>query len=78
MIIVLKLLIVIAVVNLLRSSQKFREKSAEFDEAALGSLKKIMRVSEESGYPPLAIPLLILLSTIMFMAMMAGLEKAAQ
>ena len=76
--IVLKLLIVVAVVNLLRSSQRFREMSAEFDEAALGSLRKIMRVSEESGYPPAAIPLLILLSTIMFMAMIAGLEKVSR
>lgn len=73
MIVLLKLLIVVAVVNLVRSSEKFRVMSREFDEAALGSLRSIMRVSEESGYAPGTIPLLIALSAIMFMAMMAGL-----
>ena len=73
MIVLVKLLIVVAVVNLLWCSQRFRTKSREFDEAAFDSLQKIMRASEESGYPSELIPLLIGLSAIMFIAMMAGL-----
>ena len=71
--VLLKLLIVMAVVSILRSSQKFRTMSRELDEAALDSLQKIMRASEESGYPSELVPLLIALSALMFMAMMAGL-----
>ena len=71
--VLLKLLIVVAVVSILRSSQKFRTMSRELDEAALDSLQKIMRASEESGYPSELVPLLIALSAVMFMAMMAGL-----
>ena len=71
--VLLKLLIVVAVVSILRSSQKFRTMSRELDQAALDSLQKIMRASEESGYPAELIPLMIALSTVMFMAMMAGL-----
>jgi hypothetical protein len=73
MIVLVKLLIVVAIVNLLWCSERFRTKSREFDDAALDSLQKIMRASEESGYPSEMIPLLIALSAIMFMAMMAGL-----
>jgi len=73
MIVLAKLLIVVAIVNLLWCSERFRTKSREFDDAALDSLQKIMRASEESGYPSEMIPLLIALSAIMFMAMMAGL-----
>jgi hypothetical protein len=71
--VLLKLLIVVAVVSILRSSQRFRTMSRELDQSALDSLQKIMRASEESGYPAELIPLMIALSTIMFMAMMAGL-----
>ena len=70
MIVLLKLLIVVAVVGLLRSSEKFRRMSQEFDEAALVSLQRLVRASEESGYPPETVPLLIALSTITFIAMM--------
>jgi len=73
MAVLLKLLIVVAVVSILRSSQRFRTMSRELDEAALDSLQKIMRASEESGYPSELIPLMIALSALMFMAMMAGL-----
>ena len=59
MIVLLKLLIVVAVVGLLRSSEKFRRISQEFDEAALVSLQRLVRASEESGYPPETVPLLI-------------------
>lgn len=72
MIVLLKLLIVIAVVGLLRSSEKFRTMSREFDEAALVSLQRMMHATEESGYPPATIPVLIALSTITFIAMMSA------
>jgi len=71
--VLLKLLIVMAVVSILRSSQKFRTMSRELDQAALDSLQKIMRASEESGFPAELVPIMIALSTVMFMAMMAGL-----
>ena len=73
MFVLLKLLIVVAVVSILRSSERFRAMSQELDEAALDSLQKIMRASEESGYPAELIPLMIALSAVMFMAMLAGL-----
>ena len=71
--VLLKLLIVMAVVSILRSSQKFRTMSRELDQAALDSLQKIMRASEESGFPAELVPIMIAISTVMFMAMMAGL-----
>jgi hypothetical protein len=49
--VLLKLLIVVAVVSILRSSERFRSMSRDLDEAALDSLQKIMRASEECGYP---------------------------
>ena len=72
--VVLKILIAVAVVGVLRSSQTFRRMSSEFDEAVFLSLRKIMRASEESGYQPETVPLLIVLSTIAFMMMMAALS----
>jgi len=78
MIVLLKLLVVMAVVSVLWSSERFRTKSREFDEAAFDSLQKIMRATEESGYPSELVPLLIGLSAVMFMAMMAGLGGIAQ
>ena len=72
MVVLLKLLIVVAVVGILRSSEKFRTMSREFDEAAFVSLKRIMRATEESGYPPKTILLLIAMTVITLMAMMAS------
>jgi hypothetical protein len=72
MMVLLKLLIVLAVVCLLRSSEKFRKMSSELDEAALVSLKRIMHATEESGYPPETVPLLIAFTTITFIAMMTA------
>ena len=68
MVVFLKLLIIVAVVGLLRSSEKFKEMSRELDEAALVSLKRIMRATEESGYPPETVLVLIGLTVIAFMA----------
>ncbi|HTG74044.1 MAG TPA: hypothetical protein VMB70_09755 [Terriglobia bacterium] len=46
--------------------------SSELDEAALVSLKRIMHATEESGYPPETVPLLIAFTTITFVAMMTA------
>jgi hypothetical protein len=66
MLIGLKLLIVVAVVGLLRSCQWFRNIGRELDEAVYASIKRIMRASEESGFPPYAGPLLIILTALIF------------
>jgi hypothetical protein len=70
MVVFLKLLIVVAVVGILRSSETFRRKSREFDEAALVSLERMVRATEESGFAPETIPLFIALTTIVVIAMM--------
>jgi hypothetical protein len=41
--------------------------SRELDERAFAALKRAMRATEESGYPPQLIPFLILLTAISFM-----------
>jgi len=41
--------------------------SREFDEQVLAALKRIMHATEESGYPPQVIPLLMLLTALSFM-----------
>jgi hypothetical protein len=71
MVVLWKLLIVAAVVGLLHTSEKFRTMSREFDESAAVSLKRMMRATEESGYPPETIPFLIVLTTVIFMGMIA-------
>jgi len=70
MVVLLKLLIVAAVVGILRSSETFRRKSREFDEAAFVSLKRLVRATEDSGFAPEAIPLFVALTMIVVMAMM--------
>lgn len=62
-----KILIAISLVGLVRCSATFRNKSREFDEQAFAALKRVMRATEESGYPPQLIPLLILLTAVSFM-----------
>jgi hypothetical protein len=66
-----KLMIVVSVAGLLRCSPAFRERSREFDEQAFAALKRIMRATEEYGYPPQLIPVLIVLTAICFMLSMA-------
>jgi len=61
-----KLLMTISLVGLLRCSERFRRMSRETDEVAFTALKRIMRFTEESGYPPQLIPLLILLMALSF------------
>jgi hypothetical protein len=62
-----KVLIIIAVVGLMRSSPTIQEMSRDFDERVFAALKRIMRATEECGYPPQLIPLLIVLTALSFM-----------
>jgi hypothetical protein len=64
-----KLLIIVAAVGLLRSSP-LQSMSRELDEQAFAALRRIMRVTEECGYPAPLIPLLILLTALSFMLSM--------
>jgi hypothetical protein len=65
-----KILITVSLVGLLRCSATFRMMSQELDQQAFAALKRIMRATEESGYPPQLIPLLILLTALSFMLSM--------
>jgi hypothetical protein len=62
-----KLLIIVAVLGLLRTSQRFQSMSREVDERAFAALKRLMVATEECGYPPQLIPLLMLLTALSFM-----------
>ena len=68
MLVLSKLLIVVAIVGLLRCSASFRSMSRQLDEQAFAALRRMMSVTEDCGYPPQLIPLLILLIAISFMA----------
>ena len=70
MVIILKLLIVVAVVGLLRSLKWFRNMGRELDESAYASVKKLMRASEEYGYPPEAGPLFVVLMALLLTLML--------
>jgi hypothetical protein len=61
-----KILIAVSVVGLLRCSEGFRAMSREVDERALAALKRIMYATEEFGYPPQLVPLLMLLTALYF------------
>ena len=65
MAIFLKLLITVSVVGILRSSQRFRDMSQDLDEAAYASIRKIMLASEECGYPPETLPVLMMLTALL-------------
>jgi hypothetical protein len=68
MLILSKLLMVAAIVGLLRCSASFRAMGRQLDEQAYAALRRLMSVTEDCGYPPQLIPLLILLIAISFMA----------
>lgn len=70
MLILAKLLIAVSLVGLLRCSGKFRRMSRDLDEQVFANMKRIMHASEERGYPPNLIPLLILLSA--FFLLLSG------
>jgi hypothetical protein len=65
-----KLLIIVAAVGLLRSSPAIQNMSRDLDEQAFAALRRIMRATEECGYPAPLIPLLILLTALSFMLSM--------
>jgi hypothetical protein len=65
-----KILIIVAAVGLLRSSPAIQIMSRDLDEQAFAALRRIMRVTEECGYPAPLIPLLILLTAVSFMLSM--------
>jgi hypothetical protein len=60
-------LIVAGVLAVLWSSPRFQMMSRELDETVLMALRQIMRVSENHGYPPALIPVLMLLTALSFM-----------
>ena len=70
MLILAKILIIVAAVGLLRSSPTIQAMSRDWDEKAFTALRRIMRVTEECGYPAPLIPLLILLTAFSFMLSM--------
>ncbi len=76
MLILSKILIVVSVIGLLRCSEQFRRMSRETDEQALIALKRMMRVTEDCGYPRHLIPVLILLTALSF-ALSAYVTTAA-
>lgn len=66
-----KLLIVTALVGLIRTSPRFQSMSRELDERAFAALKRIMHASEEHGYPSELVPILMLLTALVFMLSMS-------
>ena len=66
-----KLLIITAVVGLIRTVPRFQSMSRELDEQALAALKRIMHASEEHGYPGEIVPILMLLTALVFMLSMS-------
>jgi hypothetical protein len=62
-----KILIAVAVAGLLRCSGKFRRMSRELDEKVFADIRRIMHATEEHGYPPQLVPLLMLLTALAFM-----------
>ena len=67
LIVLAKILIIVALVGLLRTSAHFRSMSRELDEHAFAALKRIMNATEEQGYPRELIPILMLLTALTFM-----------
>jgi hypothetical protein len=64
-----EVLILLLVVGLLETSGRFRALRRSLDEHALLSLKRVIRVAEDHGYPPELIPMLMLLILLSWMAM---------
>ena len=62
-----KLMIAISLAGLLRCSGKFRSMSRELDEQAFTALQRIMHATEDSGYPPQVVPILMLLTALWYM-----------
>ena len=62
----LKVLFIASAIATLWTSTRFRNMSRTLDQSALNSIKRLMVVAEESGYPPVVVPLLIGLTTLSF------------
>ena len=75
---VAKLLIAVCVAGILRTSRRFQSMSRELDESAYSALRRVMRTAEDSGFPPEIVPLLMLLSTMVFMLAMGVTEGAGR
>jgi len=67
LLILTKLFIIVAAVGLMRSSPAIQSMSRDLDERAFAALRRIMRATEDCGYPPNLIPLLMLLTALSFM-----------
>jgi hypothetical protein len=65
-----KMLVAVSLTGLLRCSRTFRIRSREFDEQTFAALRRVMRTTEDSGYPPDLVPFLILLTALSFMLSM--------
>jgi hypothetical protein len=65
-----KLLFAFSLAGLLRCSGKFRSMSRELDEQAFAALRRIMHATEDCGYPPQVVPLLMLLTALCYMLSM--------
>jgi len=65
-----KFLVAISLAGLLRCSGKFRSMGRELDEQAFTALRRIMDATEDCGYPPQVVPLLMLLTALCFMLSM--------
>jgi hypothetical protein len=62
-----KILIAVSLTGLLRCSARFRQMSTELDEKAFAAVRRAMRATEDYGYPPQLVPLLILLTALSFL-----------
>jgi len=62
-----KILIAVAVVGLLRCSASFRMMSRQLDDQVYTAVRRMMSTTEDYGYPPQLVPLLILLIALSFM-----------
>jgi hypothetical protein len=65
-----KLLIAISLAGLLRCSGKFRSMSREIDQQAFTALRRIMDATEDCGFPPQVVPILMLLTALYYVLSM--------
>jgi hypothetical protein len=66
MLLLMKILLIASAVGTLWASPHYRAMSRRLDEAALGSIRQMMWAAEESGFPPILVPLLIGLTALSF------------
>jgi len=73
-----KLLLIASVVMLLKGHSRFEAMGRQLDETALLALQRMMRVSEDHGYPPAFIPIVTLVTALTFMLSMYITPLAAR